>query len=300
MIYDLVMTLEQLKIFLAVAEAQHVTRASRTLNLTQSAVSASIAALQSRYNVSLFVRVGRRIELTEAGRHFVAEARAVLVRAETAALVLEDFAREPHGRLRIFASQTVASYWLPARLITLRNTHPGIKANLTVGNTAQVADSVKEGAADLGLIEGEISEPQLHQEVVAHDELVMVTAPDHQWRGRRRVSPSQFRRHAWIMREPGSGTRSAFLHFLEESGHLLSDLTVAMELPSNEAILAAVAASDCVSILSRRAAEFAAASGRICLVQIGRAERPFSVLTRPGGRRTRTMEIMLEILKSSR
>ena len=78
------MTLEQLRIFIAVAERQHMTQAAREINLTQSAASAAIAALEARYAIKLFNRVGRRIELTETGRTFLGEARAVLARAATA------------------------------------------------------------------------------------------------------------------------------------------------------------------------------------------------------------------------
>lgn len=62
------MTLEQLRVFVAVAERQHVTQAARALNLAQSAASAAIAALEGQHGVRLFHRVGRGIELTETGR----------------------------------------------------------------------------------------------------------------------------------------------------------------------------------------------------------------------------------------
>ncbi|MEI9902172.1 MAG: LysR family transcriptional regulator [Hyphomicrobium sp.] len=70
------MTLEQLRIFVAVAERQHMTRAAEDINITQSAASAAIAALEARYGVKLFNRIGRRIELTQTGRVFLGEARA--------------------------------------------------------------------------------------------------------------------------------------------------------------------------------------------------------------------------------
>ena len=104
------MTLEQLRIFMAVASREHVTQAATALGLTQSAVSAALTALETRHGVRLFDRIGRRIQLTEDGRAFMAEAQAVLDRAETAELLLADLSREPQGRLRIHASQTVASY----------------------------------------------------------------------------------------------------------------------------------------------------------------------------------------------
>ena len=78
------MTLDQLRIFIAVAEREHITRAAAALNLTQSAVSAAVAALEERHAVRLFDRVGRRIVLTDPGRLFLDEARSVLARAEQA------------------------------------------------------------------------------------------------------------------------------------------------------------------------------------------------------------------------
>ena len=76
------MTLEQLRIFVAVAERCHVTRAAEALNMAQSAVSAAVSALEGRHGATLFHRVGRGIALTEAGALFLGEARAVLARAE--------------------------------------------------------------------------------------------------------------------------------------------------------------------------------------------------------------------------
>ena len=111
------MTLEQLRVFVAVAQRQHVTRAAEALHLAQSAVSAAIAALEARHDVKLFHRVGRGIALTEAGELFLVEARAVLARAESAELALAELAGLKRGVLAIQASQTIASYWLPRYLV---------------------------------------------------------------------------------------------------------------------------------------------------------------------------------------
>ena len=111
------MTLEQLRVFVAVAERQHVTRAAASLNLTQSAVSAAIAALEARHGAKLFHRVGRGIELTEAGALFLVEARAVLTRATAAELVLAELGDLKRGTLAVQAIPTIASYWLPRHLV---------------------------------------------------------------------------------------------------------------------------------------------------------------------------------------
>jgi hypothetical protein len=102
------MTLGQLRVFVlvAVAERQHVTRAAEALNIAQSAVSASIAALEGRHG-ALFHRVGRRIELTEAGALFLADARRFGAGRVGRACPLRI------GDLKRYANQIIAGYWLP-------------------------------------------------------------------------------------------------------------------------------------------------------------------------------------------
>src|SRR5229473_749441 len=146
---DIDMTLEQLRTFVAVAERQHVTQAARALNLAQSAVSHAITALEARHDTKLFDRVGRGIELTEAGRIFLAEARAVLARAEAAELALSELGSLKRGTLSVQASQTIASYWLPRHLVAFRRTYLQIQIRLAIGNTAQVAAAVASGAVEL-------------------------------------------------------------------------------------------------------------------------------------------------------
>src|SRR5687767_14625337 len=155
------MTLEQLRTFVAVAEREHVTQAARALNLTQSATSAAITALETRYATKLFDRIGRRIALTEAGRLFLVEARAVLARAAAAERVLADLADLKRGSLSLAASQTVASYWLPQVVERYRSRYPAIAIAQSIGNTEYVAGRVRDGLADLGFAEGDIDDPAL-------------------------------------------------------------------------------------------------------------------------------------------
>jgi DNA-binding transcriptional LysR family regulator len=244
-------TLEQLRIFVAVAEREHVTQAARELNLTQSATSAAVAALEARYQTKLFDRVGRRIALTEAGRVFLGEARAVLARASAAETVLADLAGLRRGSLSLAASQTVASYWLPPLMHAFRIRHPGIAMRLRISNTQAVAGWVQEGSVDVGFIEGAIGDPALVVEPVADDQLVLVVGPDHAWAKRRSVAIQDFGKTRWVLREPGSGTRAVFEAVLAEQGLALSALDVALELPSNEAVRSAVEAGAGATVISQ-------------------------------------------------
>lgn len=173
------MTLDQLRIFLAVAEREHVTRAAESLNLTQSTVSGAIAALEGRHNIKLFHRIGRRIELTAEGRIFAGEARTILATVQTAEAILADLGGAPRGVLSVFASQTIASYWLPEHLVNFRQLYPQVDLRLMAGNTAQCVQAINVGSADLGFIEGVIDDPGIWAERVAYDRLVIVIGKSH-------------------------------------------------------------------------------------------------------------------------
>jgi DNA-binding transcriptional LysR family regulator len=244
------MTLEQLRIFVAVAEKQHVTQAAGELNLTQSATSAAIAALESRYDIKLFDRIGRGVVLTQTGRDFLIEARAVLAHAKAAVQVLDDLAGLKRGSLTIAASQTVGNYWLPGRINAFHAAHPGIDLHLTIANTEQVARAVLQGSADLGFVEGDINDAQLSAKKIDGDSLIVVVGAKHPWVSRAKISPKDLPATSWVLRERGSGTRSMFEAALRQSGIRLSDLRIALELPSNEAVRTAVEAGETATAIS--------------------------------------------------
>jgi len=236
------MTLDQLRIFVAVAERQHVTQAARALNLAQSAASHGIAALEARYGATLFNRVGRRIELTDAGRAFLVEARAILDQVDRAERMLGAFGGLERGTLKVQASQTIAGYWLPPRLVAFRQAYPGIEVRLGIGNTAQVAAAVRDGEAEFGFVEGAIDNDSLASMPVAADDLVIVVAPGHPWCECAPRGVEDLPNSPWVLREVGSGTRSFFEQALTRLGLDPARLTVEMDLPSNEAVRSAVAA----------------------------------------------------------
>lgn len=274
------MTLEQLRIFVAVAEHEHVTQAARDLNLTQSATSAAIAALEARYAVKLFDRIGRGIVLTDAGRLFLPEAKAVLARSLAAETVLADLAGLKRGALRLAASQTVGNYWLPGLIHRFQSRHPGIALTLSLGNTQTVAAEVHEGSADIGFIEGEIDDPMLTARSVAEDSLVLIAAPGHPWSNAPPSNETEFSGTKWICRELGSGTRSVLEAALPALGVRHEDLRIALELPSNEAVCAAVEAGAGVTIISRLVVERALKAGSLIAINVALPKRNFSILRR--------------------
>ena len=293
------MTLEQLRIFVAVAEREHMTRAAADLHLTQSATSAAIAALEARYDTKLFDRIGRRIELTAAGRLFLDEARAVLARAAAAEALLTDLSGLKRGALSLAASQTVANYWLPPLLHEFQSRYPGVTLSLRIGNSQQVAGWVREASADIGVIEGSIDDPLLHSSIVADDDLVLCVAPHHPWATIRSVTAEMVKATPWVVREAGSGTRAVLDEWLPSLGLTAADLTIALTLPSNESVRSAVAAGAGATVISRVVVEARLRAGSLIAIEAALPKRHFYALRHKERHVTRARQAFDKLLDVS-
>lgn len=294
------MTLEQLRIFAEVARQQHLTRAAEILHLTPSAVSAAIKTLEERYATQLFNRIGRRIELNETGRIFLHEAEAVLARAQAAEMTLSEITGLQRGSLHIYASQTIASYWLPPVLARFHTTYPMIDIKLSIGNSEQVVEALREGLADTGFIEGETDDPFLHKESVATDQLITVVRPQHPWAECTTLPTATLPESFWILREQGSGTRAAFEAYLRDQAFDPAHLPLALELPSNEAICSALIAGDYATVLSALAARPHLAAGTLKQVPFTLPPRQFWLLNHRERYRSHAFKALYAMVKETR
>lgn len=273
------MTLEQLRIFVLVAERGHLTRAAEALSMSQSGVSAAIRSLEAHCDVQLFNRIGRGIELSEAGRRFLPEAKGVLDRVAAAQLVLDNISHSIVGTISVAASQTIASYWLPARLAAFHETYPAVRLDVMLGNTTQVETAVLGGAADIGLVEGRTRSEVLSRRRVDVDQLICVLSRKVELP--RELSPGNpdLRAMSWIVRERGSGTREALEELASKSGLTLEDLQIFLALPSNEAVRQAVEAGAGATIVSERVVARSLAEGTLQRVPVDIPSREFALIT---------------------
>jgi DNA-binding transcriptional LysR family regulator len=292
------MTLEQLRIFVAVAERRHVTRASEALRLSQSAVSSAIAALEQAHGVRLFDRVGRGLDLSSAGREFLPEARAVLARATAATRTLDDLADLKRGSIALGASQTIANYWLPPRMARFAEQHPGVALSLLAGNSAQIVEAVLEGRVDLGFVEAQIDHPALAQLIVATDNVGLYVGARHPLAGRA-VETATLRTASWVLREPGSGTRSHFEHEMAARDLVARDLKIVLELPSNDAVLAAAGSSELIAAVSALAAAPLVATGRIVELPFVLKPRSFRLIRHADRSPSRAGKTFIDELEDS-
>lgn len=293
------MTLEQLRIFVEVAERQHLTQAAAVLALTPSAVSASIKALEERYGTPLFNRVGRRIETSEAGGIFLVEARRTLASARAAELTLSELGGMKRGTLTIQASQTIASYWLPQFLVQFRQVYPAIELSVTVDNTYNVAQAVVQGSADLGFVEGAIDEPVLSVETVAQDRMLAVVASSHPWAGGKVLGAADLLAARWILREEGSGTRSAFESALAAYGLSINSLHVALALPSNEAVRSAVMAGPFATLMSELVVGSHLQAGLLAKANFQMTARAFQMLRHPERYKSKASVALEQLIRAS-
>jgi DNA-binding transcriptional LysR family regulator len=223
-----------------------VTRAAQALSMSQSAASGSLSELESHFDVKLFDRMGKRLQLSELGQQLRPQAESLLeqARALEQALAGEDVM----GRLKIGATLTIGNYIAVNMIADFRQLFPHADIVLQVANTATIAEQVASFELDMGLIEGELQHPNLDIVHWRRDELVVFAAPGHPLAQARALSDQDLLALPWIVRERGSGTRQAF----DRAMHgILTDLHIAMELQHTEAIKRAVEAGLGVGCLSQ-------------------------------------------------
>jgi len=290
------MTLEQLRVFVCVAERLNMTRAAEVLHITQSGVSASISALENTYGTPLFDRVGRRIELSAAGHAFLEEAEKVLHQVGTAQRALSDLSNLKRGVVSVCASWTIGNYFLPEIITQFQIAWPNLDVELQISNSADAVRMVVEGKAEIGLIEGTHGELALTNFRIPGDELCVFVRPDHPWATGGVETPADLMAASWILREQGSVTRSEFMRGIDALGLRSEHLDVRLELPSNEAVRSAVMAGAGPGALSRLAVADALAAGSLVRIDVELPQRSFRVLRHADRKVSRAANAFLQFL----
>jgi DNA-binding transcriptional LysR family regulator len=244
------LTLRQLRLLLALNDHGTVTAAARAEGVTQPALSQSLRALERRFGVALVRKVGRRLVFTGPAQVALEYARRIVRLTEEAEAAVSELAGLRRGTLTVGASTIPGTYLLPRLLGAFRMRHPEIQLGLRIGDTRDVAEWVRRGVVDFGVI-GETRENiGLTQTPFRRDELVVVTPASHPLAGRRTIDAESLAATPLILREPGSSTRETLERALAAAGRTP---TVLFELGGTEAILEAVAAGLGASVVSELA-----------------------------------------------
>lgn len=224
------MTNTQLRTFVEVAATGSIREAAERLVVTPPAVSASLGALQREIGVALVLRDGRGLRVSPAGEVFARYARQLLGLMEEARLATAGHVHPERGKVRLAAVNTVGEYVVPGLLALFRDHYPDAELTLEVGNRERVWDLLAHRQVDLAIGGRPPSGGRLVTLAVRPTALVVVAAagggPSSGRKRVREVPAAELAKQVWLLREPGSGTRSATEEFLGELGIDPTSLTL--------------------------------------------------------------------------
>jgi DNA-binding transcriptional LysR family regulator len=247
--------LPHLATFSKAAELSSFTGAAKALGLSQAAVSQRVGALEKTLGKPLFKRQGGRVLLTQAGQQLHDYAQRILDLHREARREVAGHEAPVGGDLLLASSSIPGEHLLPALLSVFGQQHPQIRVRATISDSMGVMAQVERGEVSLGLVGRKADKSHLECRYLASDRMVLVVPPDHGLSKWNKVSVKQLRRYPLVLREVGSGLRHCFEKSLEKVGLSLTDLRVALELGSNEAIKEAVLRGIGIAILSTYAVQ---------------------------------------------
>ena len=259
------MDLERLSAFRAVAEERSFSRAAGRVYKTQPAVSQAVALLEKELGTPLFVRLGRTVELTQAGEVLLEHARQAFGTLDHARARIEALAGLRAGRLSIGTSDTTACYILPAALRVFRESYPGIEIVLSNRPSPATLEQVLSHEVDIGIITLPIDEPRVVVKELFVREDVVICSPRHALAARRRLRIGELGRHPMLLLDKGSNTRSFIDERLARAGVRPQ---IAMELGSIDVIKRLVQLDFGISIVPRVAVEDEVRRGELCAVGV--------------------------------
>jgi DNA-binding transcriptional LysR family regulator len=272
-------------------------RAAERLHMTQPAVSQHIRALEERLKVRLLERNNKTVTVTRAGEIVLHHAREIQSLYRKMEEMVDELLHHTGGPLSIGASYTFGEYVLPLTLAQLDSEYPDIRPAITIGNTADIADQVRNRVLDIGIVEGEEIGAGLTVEKLAEDEMYIAIGAEHPLTTGGKITHKMLEEQTWLVREKGSGTRAAadkMFQALSLHPHRL------MEMGSTQSIKETVEAGLGVTLQSRWALRKELGLGSLKLLSVEGlpAKRNFHILLRQGDLRTRSIEVFLQTLRT--
>ncbi|BAZ92904.1 transcriptional regulator [Thiohalobacter sp. COW1] len=258
-------TLRQLRIFEAVARHLSFTRASEELHLTQPAVSMQIKQLEQAVGLPLLDQQGKKTYLTEAGEEMYRYACAVTDKLEEAAQVFEELKGMRRGHMSIAVAST-ANYFAPRLLATFFQRYPDVTVSLDVTNREGLLRALAENETDLVIMGKPPEDMDLVAENFMDNPLVVIAPTNHPLtRKRSRIPFAALASETFLIRERGSGTRSAMERHFAQHG---LELSSTMEMGTSEAIKQGVEAGLGLGLLSLHTLEMELALKRVAILDV--------------------------------
>lgn len=288
---------EELKTFVAVVEHKNFTKAGEYLNLSQPSVSTHIKNLESYYGVTLINRSikHKSIVITENGYKLYNRAKEILHILDTTYMEVRDISDSIKGIIKVGASLTIGEYILPGFLTIFRKKYPDIEVDLLIENTTLIAENLKDLTLDIGFIECVSSYPNLNQEYLSEDKMVLAVPYDPHWINNK-FTFNLLQNQNWVAREEGSGTREYLNLFLNSNKILPKNLMI---LGSNYAVKEAVRNGLGITLISNFVAAPAAKNKELITIELDKSyNRNFSYILPKNINVTKATEIFLQEFKN--
>ena len=256
-------TLKQLHIFITITQEKTLTTAAEKLFLSKPAVSMALAELERQLGHKLFERANNRLLINEMGRALLPLADEQIERSQAIVSLFDN--QNFQGKLRIGSSNTVGNHLLPLLLSQFKKSTGHQDQSLCIDNSTSIGKQLMDYELDIALVEGLLIDKQLHIQRWLADEMVIVSSPDHELVNKEKVTIEDLKNQDWILREKGSGTRH---FFIDHIGQYITNLNIALELSTTEAIISCCTVGLGLSCMSRTAAYHALKDKHLAILPI--------------------------------
>jgi LysR family transcriptional regulator, low CO2-responsive transcriptional regulator len=262
------MDMKYLETFIKVCELGSFTAAAEAMNITQPGVSKQIGRLQANLGVTLLRREDNGIKLTEAGREVYTNGKNILAIWNKLSDACHSVSSQLSGLLRIGASTIPAKHLLHRILINVHSTYPHVELSVNVADSQQILESLYRGSIDIAYVGTKPEHPEARYIPMTADKLVVIS-------GRPEWSDRELPDCPFILRETGSGTRTAFEQAMSAMGLIPDKVKCAAEVSDTGLVLQLVEAGMGLAVVSSLDVEGLIQQGRIQVVQELPTEREF-------------------------
>lgn len=257
-------TLQQLRVFHAVAQLRSYTRAAEAIHLTQPGVSIQVKRLEEILGATLFEKMGNQVYLTAEGEALLRACNDLFGRLDQFEEELKEMHGEVSGPLKL-AAVTTAKYFLPQYLGAFLRQYPKVVPQLKASNRERILERLAANEDDLYIMATLPQSDDFEAHAFLDDELVVFAHPAHPLAGKKKIKPEQLIGERLIAREAGSGIRMTYEAMLAERNIVIEPY---MELGSGEAIKQAVMSGIGISVLSGYSLSLELETGRLVKLDV--------------------------------
>ncbi len=283
------LTLPQLQTLRAIAEAGTLVGAAKALSMTPAALTTRVKGLETGLGVALFARTPAGLKLNAAGDIALEAARAIETSVRAFQEAMQAVRTGQGGRLAVGAVST-AKYFAPRLIAAFVAERPRLDLRFLIGNRAQTVEALRDFDVEIALTGRPPADLPVEKVAIGEHPYVIIAPPGHKLARKRGLRRADLEGAPFLLREPGSGTRSLFEYFLGDAE--VRGLSVAMELGSNETIKQAVMAGLGLALISAHTIAAEIGDGRLVTLDVAglplmrqwfivhRSDRPLSPAAR--------------------